>query len=426
MASCGQIRTLFPVYLDGEAGGAERLILEQHVKECAECHAALESSRATVALLYETLSADRLRKDLTLQVMAHLPEMDTPSVQNHELSQRVKHPEWQGPFGRMRAMLPVFAPMMLALLGVALWVSWSGHEPPAERYAGMVLFQHQPVTSSTDLEPQRHSVHLSDRISAPVRYETGSDGGLVMGLEGNSEIRMFSDARVKVCGARELRLESGSIHCSVGKGERYFRVSTPDGLITVFGTVFSIDVLSDSTLVAVVKGEVQVENANTFIVLGDGEQTEVAPDLKVLTSTKVNVDELTARADKLTPDAAAAKAFYATEQGITPRLFRAEQVFVVETQREPVNAIHFEWKPDPFVTGHAGYDVYVSDNNMHPLFKAHLDSLVFRSKESGSCTVKVPDPAMLAGNSVLHISVLPDYTTGSIETSFTEVAVTSP
>jgi hypothetical protein len=40
--------------------------------------------------------------------------------------------------------------------------------------------------------------------------------------------------------------------------------------------------------------------------------------------------------------------------------------------------------------------------------------------------VPVPDPKLLAGSSVLHISMLPDYTTGSIETSFTEVALTSP
>jgi hypothetical protein len=63
---------------------------------------------------------------------------------------------------------------------------------------------------------------------------------------------------------------------------------------------------------------------------------------------------------------------------------------------------------------------------MRPLFKAHVNADVFLDKAKGGCTVRVPDPNVLAGNSVLHISVLPDYTTGSIETSFTEVALTSP
>jgi hypothetical protein len=426
VASCRQVKNLFTVYLDGEAGGADRVILEQHVQECAECHAALESSRSTAALLFETLSADRLRKDLTCQVMAHLPEMDLPQMENQALTQRAKHPESQGAFGRMRAWVPVFAPMLVVVLGLVLWASWSGNEPATERRAGMVLLQQGPVTSSTDARPQRRNVHLSDRISAPVRYETGHDGGLIMGLEGNSEIRVFEDTRVKVYGAREFRLESGSVHCSVGKGGRYFRVSTPDGLITVFGTVFGVEVLEDSTRVTVVKGEVQVENENTFTVLRDGEQTRLTPETKVLAAIKANVDELVARAAALRPNAAAVTAFHAMPQGPTQKRLRAEQVFVVETKREPVSAIHLEWKPDPFVTGHAGYDVYVSDNNMRPLFKAHVEPQVFSEKDSGRCTIAVPDPKLLSDNSVLHISVLPDYTTGSIETSFTEVALTSP
>ncbi len=426
MASCGQVKTLFTVYLDGEAGGAERLLLEQHVQECAACHAVLESTKATASFLHETLSPDRLHKDLTPQVMAHLPEMDMPHALNHQLTQRVKHPEEQGAFGRMRAWLPVFAPMLVVVLGIVLWASWSGNDPAPERTAGMVLLQRGPVSSSTDSAPQRRNVHSSDRVSAPVRYETGHDGELVLGLDGNSEIRVFPDARIKVYNAREFRLESGSVHCSVGQSDRYFRISTPDGLITVFGTVFGIDVLPDSTQVTVVKGEVQVENGNTFNVLEAGEQTQVAPDTKVLATTKVNVEQLVARAATLRPDTTAAKAFHARPQGQAQKLFRAEQVFVVETKQEPVNAIHFAWKPDPFATGHAGYDVYVSDNNMRPLFKAHVDAQVFLDKKSGSHTVTVPDPALLAGNSVLHISVLPDYTTGLIETSFTEVAVTAP
>lgn len=426
MASCGKVKNLLTVYLDGEAGDADRMILEQHVQKCRECHAALESSRATAALLYETLSADRLRKDLTVQVMAHLPEMDVTHVQDHALTHRVKHPESHSAFGLVRAWLPVFAPLLVVVLGLVLWTAWPGNEPTADRRAGMVLLQLSPASRSTDSELRRRNVRTGDRIGAPMRYETGPNGALILGLNGDSEIRVFSDTRLKVNSARELRLESGSIHCSVGKGERYFRVSTPDGLITVFGTVFGVDVLEDSTQVTVVKGEVQVENERTFTVLRDGEQTQLAPEMKVLATKKVNVDELVARAAALTPDAAVAKAFHATPRGTAPKRFRAEQVFVVEAKRESVTAIHLDWKPDPFATGHAGYDVYVSDNNMRPLFKAHVDSQVFSEKTSGSCTIVVPDPKLLAGNSVLHISVLPDYATGMIETSFTEVALTSP
>jgi len=428
VASCRQIKALFTVYLDGEAGDADRAILERHVQDCAECHADLEAERAVVARLFEALTADRLSKDLTNQVMAHLPEMDRSHTQNHDLTRRAKHPEAHGPFGRMRAWIPVFAPMLVVVFGLVLvlWAVWPDDEPAAERNAGIVLMQRNQVALSTDSELRRRNVHAGDRIGTLMRYETGPAGALILGLNGNSEIRVFEDTRVKVRSARELRLESGSIHCSVGKGERYFRVSTPDGLITVFGTVFGIDVLKDSTQVTVVEGEVQVENENAFTVLRNGEQTHLTPDVKVLTVAKVNVDGLVARAAALCADPAAAETFHASPLGQPQKRFRAEQVFVVETKGESVGAIHLEWKPDPFVSGHAGYDIYVSDNNMRPLFKTHVDPEAFLEKNSGSCTVNVPDPKLLAGKSVLHISVLPDYTTGSIETSFTEVALTSP
>ncbi len=426
MASCGQVKTLFTAYLDGEAGGEERLVLEQHVQECAECRGTLESARGTMAFLHDTLSPDRLRKDLAPQVMAHLPEMDTPHALNHAMTQRAKHPEEQGAFGHLRAWIPVFAPMLVVVLGMVLWGSWSANQPAPDRTAGLVLLQRGTVSSSTETAPARRDVHASDPVSARVRYETGHDGGLILGLDGNSEVRVFADSRIKVYGAREFRLESGSVHCSVGQGERYFRVSTPHGLVTVFGTVFGVEVLDDATRVTVIKGEVQVENENTFTVLGDGEQTQVGHETKTLACKKVSVSELVARAETLRPETAAARAFRARPEGRAQRLLRAEQVFVVETKRAPVSEIHLEWKPDPFAANHAGYDLYVSDNNMRPLFKAHVEPDAFNNKTADDYTVPVPNPALLAGNGVLHISVLPDYTTGLIETSFTEVAVTSP
>ena len=425
MASCGQVKDLFTAYLDGEAGGADRLILEQHVQECAECHATLESTRATAALLYEALSSDRLQKDLTGQVLGHLPEMDLPHTSNHELTHRIKHAGKGGPLGRIRRWLPMLAPALVTVLGLVLWGAWPS-ESTSLHQAGMVLFRSGAAFKSSDFELRGRNVRTGECVNASMRYATGQNGALILGLNGNSEIRVFNDTRLKVLGSREFRLESGSVHCDIGKGSRYFRISTPDGLITVFGTVFTVRIIDDATQVTVIRGEVQVENEKAFTVLVDGQQTLLTPEMTVLTSTKVGVDDLVAQAAALQPNAEALRAFHAVPAEPQQKRFRAEQVFVVETKREAIDAIHLEWTPDPFSDGHAGYDIYVSDNNMRPLFKTHLDSKVFQNKSTGYCTVKVPDPGLLSGSSVLHISVLPDYTTGSIETSFTEVALTSP
>lgn len=204
------MKNLFPAHLDGETVGSERLILEQHVRECAECRATLENHPRRGRISHEAPSPDRLRKDLAPQVMAHLPEMDMPHALNHALTQRVKHPEAQGPLGRMRTLLPVFAPVLVVALGLVLWAFCSVVNSPRPAEMRAWCFYSRVRFRSTDFAPQRRDVHASDSVITPVRYETGHDGGLILGLlDGKLEVRVFPDSRVKVYNAREFRLESG-------------------------------------------------------------------------------------------------------------------------------------------------------------------------------------------------------------------------
>lgn len=426
MASCGQIRLTVAAYVDGECGEAERLILERHVESCAACRAELDQTRALAASLFEALAPERLQHSLAPQVLAHLPQMDESAAPMHELTQRVKHPERRTRLMRFLSWSPAMAAAAMLLLGAMLWLAWPADLRTEPKAMGMVLHREGRPAQSSDAEPVRRPVAANDTILAGNRYETGPDAGLVLGLNGPSMIKVFGDTRLRVGGERSVRIESGVAHLEVSPGDRYFRVNTPNGRVTVFGTSFAVDVMADATLVTVIRGEVQVENSRAFTVLRDGEQALIRASDTVLTAMRADVGPLLVRAGRLLADPAAEKAFLAGVQPTgTPRHFKAERVFVVETQKRPLRAIHFDWNPDGRADDRTGYDIYVSDNNLKPLFKGRIDPWVFEDGGFSTHTILVPEGPAWTSIGVLHITVMPDFSTGNRETDFTEVSATA-
>ena len=95
---------------------------------------------------------------------------------------------------------------------------------------------------------------------------------------------------------------------------------------------------------------------------------------------------------------------------------------MVETRRRHVSAVKLNWLPDPYAEGHAGYQVYVSDSALNPLFKAYIAPDVFKDKSRDNLLVAVPENLQGEAVSMLHITLMPDFKSGPLETSFTEVS----
>jgi len=64
---------MLQAWMDGELGQAERVILEQHVAECAFCTATLRRHQRSAAMLFEGLSDFRLKRDLRQSVLEIRP-----------------------------------------------------------------------------------------------------------------------------------------------------------------------------------------------------------------------------------------------------------------------------------------------------------------------------------------------------------------
>ncbi|MBI3118796.1 MAG: FecR domain-containing protein [Candidatus Hydrogenedentes bacterium] len=419
MASCRQVDSLLQAYVDGELSNAERVVLEQHLNECAACVGTLRHHQANAAFLFEVFSEFRLKGDLRQAVMAHLPEMEHFHTA-YQTPRRFEHTRsWSQ---RVSSLMPAFAPALLLLLAFALWMFWPPMQAPG-RTIGMVVQEEGSVTRSHEELPEWRNVDLGSTVRQDEMFETDSDGRLMIALGGRSELKVDFNSRVKLLGERKVQVDDGHIWLNVGKDERLFRVYTPSGDITVFGTTFDVAVLDNATVVTVATGRVEVQNDITFAALGPGQQVELAPEQYPLKPVQADPVTAMAWADGLVADEKAKALFDRTDLHEAARVMRAEQVFVL-TPREKniseVSALKFMWKPGAYESGHSSYDVHVSDTNMNPLFKKHLEGSLFDNPQVTLHMTELAEAEMksVSGVSVLHIKVVPDTRTGRIETSF--------
>lgn len=422
MATCAQTEGLIQASLDGELSAAEQTIFDEHVAACPHCARSLERHRRCAAAIFEAYRDERLDHDLVSGVMAHLPEMDTPR-QVQEFNWRVKQAR-RGPVTAFLRLAPAMAPALLACLAFALYLFWPQDNAIDAEAVGVVTYRLGAVGWSTDARPGPSSVNLRHLVKKGERYETGPDAALMLALAGQSRVKVDAGTRIKVHSDRAMRVERGRAWFNIGRDERLFRVTTPNGDVTVFGTTFEVRVENGRTVVTVRDGRVMAENGTAFIELTGDEQSVLTAGARPLTATQVDAALEMAWADAIMPDADA-ELYYASviRSRITAHM-RAEQVFAVGTKvdgrERAVSSILLQWNPSEHESGHAGYFVYVKDNRMQPLFKDYIPGEVFSDPGRNSYQVIVPGDSLVTGD-VLLVQIVPDHVSGPIETSFADV-----
>lgn len=423
MASCIQIKSLLQAYLDDELGSGEKLLFEDHLHGCAACRKELERVRAVNVRLFELLGRDRLRDDLVPQIMAHLPEMEGDkrffTFLSHTSAGMNKKSSWPKAAAKM---IPVFVPLILLILGGVLWLYWPSVPGEEAAIAGVVTYSKGPAEMGLAADGQFKEVRAKDFVVPDSLMKTGKGGRLLFGLLGPSHATLYENAYLRLVNERKLVLEQGRIFLDVHRESRQFHVTTPHGSITVLGTSFEVNTGIEGTEVTVVNGEVLVENETGFALLSRGSYALFGKSGTPEVRKGVPADRCLELARSVLPDAGAERLFLSrfvsqpTESSPVRR-----QIFMVETQRRAVSAVELSWLPDPYSEGHAGYNVFVSDSALNPLFKAEIAREVFQDKTRNSIRITVPPELQEQADTRLHIDLLPDYTSGGLETSFTEV-----
>jgi len=422
VASCIQIRSLQQAYLDDELSSGEKLQFEEHLQGCASCRSEMVHARFLAARLFEVLGRDRLTDDLTPSIMGHLPEMDAAHFPGVHKAGRAKrnNASW---LTKAASLVPVLVPILLLVLAALLLSTWPTSFNKETEAAGVITLSRGSVQSSHVSTHKFQDTQAKDILVKDILLKTGTNGRLLFGLLGPTQATLYEDSLLQVVNERELLLEQGRIFLDVHSEPRVFRVNTPHGTVTVMGTSFQVDTGPEGTSVTVVRGQVLVENDQSFALLTGGSQGIFqrggVPEVHQNVPAKRCLEE----ARTVLPDPGAER-YFQSHFAVSPAQATAiqKQIFMVETQRRPVSALKLNWLPDVNAEGHAGYHVYVSDSALNPLFKAYIAPDVFRDKSRDNLLIEVPEDLQEEAVSLLHITLMPDYKSGQIETSFTEVS----
>ncbi len=428
MASCIQIRSLQQAYLDDELTSGEKLQFEEHIRGCAACKSELQHARTVAARLFEVLGRDRLYDDLTPSIMAHLPYRNTTKYSlpvGPRKASGIKKKKITF-MGKAATLIPVFVPLLLLVLAALLWISWPASLSKEAKATGVVTLSQGAAQSGHISGDSFQRIRSKDILVRGTLLKTGPNGRLLFGLLGPTQATLYRDSILQVVNEREVVLEQGRMFIDVNGGPRMFSVDTPHGTVTVMGTSFQVDTKPSETEVTVVRGQVLVENDTSFALLTGGSKGVFHKGDIPRVHHNVPAKRCLEEARSVLPDMGAERYFQSHFAALPATAATSmpvqKQIFMVETRRRAVSAVKLNWFPDTYPEGHTGYHLYISDSALNPLFKAFIAPEVFRDKSRNSLLVAVPAELQQQAVSMLHITLMPDYRSGQVQTSFTEVS----
>lgn len=119
-------------------------------------------------------------------------------------------------------------------------------------------------------------VEVGTRVAEGDVLRTGRDGGAEIQLADGSTVEMSPRAEISIEDGRRgttVHLERGSVIVHAAKQrDRHLYVATGDCLVSVTGTIFSVNSGTKGSRVSVVEGEVQVDHQGENSVLHPGQQ----------------------------------------------------------------------------------------------------------------------------------------------------------
>ena len=246
---CEDYQALIPAFLAGELAEARRLLVEDHTRSCVPCRRALKATREGKPLATQPLPVAN----------------DTPATVR----------PWRPSFTRWAA-----AAALIAGLGVSFFLmrEMSPFDNPQSATIASLdgdLFRvasaaHQPLA-------------VGDVVAEGQSIRTGREGGAVVRLADGSLVEMRARSEISIDEGRRgttIELERGNVIVQAAKQrERHLYVSTDDCLVSVTGTIFSVNHGTKGSRVSVIEGEVKV----AF----DGDEETLAPGDQVVTQASL-------------------------------------------------------------------------------------------------------------------------------------------
>lgn len=242
---CEDYQHLMPAYLSNALPAARKLLLEDHTRECLPCRKALTAARQGEAAVPRAVPSRR------------------PATASRPVV------KW------------AIAALLLAGIGAAQLFLWntlpgSGKTSAVVKTVDGQLFR----VASTSHVP----LAVGDEIRRGEALRTGRDHGAVVALDDGSLIELRARSEISLRESRRgttIELERGSVIVQAAEQrQRHLYVATKDCLVSVTGTIFSVNHGTKGSRVSVIEGEVRVQH--------DGTETILEPGQQIATQTQLN------------------------------------------------------------------------------------------------------------------------------------------
>lgn len=239
--NCDDFQSLIPAYLQGYLSSARTMLLEDHTRECVPCRKALKEARN-----------------------------GSKTVQHLE-AQRAKVAA-----SAFRSTVLRWGVAAVLVLSVGL-VAW----PWIQRFTNSVSTLNAIVEASNGslyrvADNKTSPIKVGDQLQRGERVRTAKNSNAVIKLADGSLVEMRERSEFSVtdnAGGSTINLERGNIIVQAAKqGDHKLFVATEDALISVTGTIFSVNNGTKGSRISVIEGEVRVDQSGRERVLKPGDQ----------------------------------------------------------------------------------------------------------------------------------------------------------
>ncbi len=253
--NCADFQTLISSYLHGELSQARALLLEDHTQECIPCRRALKEARTGVPSRATARSGGFFA-----------PQSNAGA--------RLASPIWK--WGIAAALILGF--------GVAVTIfmeRFSG--AGSNTFAATIEAADGPVYRISD--DGSRALSAGAQLRAGERIRTAKDSEVVVRLADGSVVEMRERSEFSVTENNRgttIQLDRGSVIVQAAKQRPAHRlyVATPDSLVSVTGTIFSVNSGTKGSRVSVIEGEVRVNHGGDEKILRPGDQTVTQSSLE--------------------------------------------------------------------------------------------------------------------------------------------------
>ncbi|HYN19675.1 MAG TPA: FecR domain-containing protein [Thermoanaerobaculia bacterium] len=241
LRGCADFQSLIPAYLRGELPAARALLVEDHTRTCIPCRRALRDAREGLAVR---------------------PAEIRPAVTSAMFAGRRGRVMWQS----LAAALVVGVGFGIFILVQELMAGGS-RMARVESVEGL-LFE----VDGPSIRP----LNAGDSLDEGQEIRTAKGSHALVRMADGSRIEMNERATLTLDASRKgntIELDGGRVIVEAAKQRnRHLFVSTNDALVSVTGTIFSVNDGTKGTRVSVVEGEVRVKQSRRDDLLHPGDQ----------------------------------------------------------------------------------------------------------------------------------------------------------